>query len=88
MGSSKLLKATRIFAVLILVTVAMPFAVAAQNRGLGKKCEKFENCHDARDGKRYARNTRHYRSNNWNENGRHHHRRYSSRYHRNYDRNR
>jgi hypothetical protein len=42
----------------LLLTVAAPFEANAQGRGqgrgssgLGRKCEKFVNCHDARDGR-------------------------------------
>jgi hypothetical protein len=47
-----------VLAALSLLTVVAPSNAAAQGRGrgrnnsgLGKKCEKFVNCHDARDGR-------------------------------------
>ena len=72
-----------------LLAVLMPFSAAGQGRGRwGNKCDKFVNCHDARDGRtdgrgprtdyrdRYYRRGHHHEWNNSNNNwrGRHYER--------------
>ena len=84
--------AKKLFGILVL-TLLMLFGVTSvamgQGRGRGhngshldRKCEKFVNCHDARDGRWDGRGPRrnvdftnsfrrHRRSHNWDDNGRH-----------------
>lgn len=76
----------RVLVVLGLLAVVVPFSAAGQGRergrgdGLGKKCEKFVNCHDARDGRwdgrgpdrSSHRSYRSYRSHRSYRSGRHH----------------
>ncbi len=50
-------KAIKIAGLSLLVVLSLPIGTLGQgrwrgeNHGLGKKCEKFVNCHDARDGR-------------------------------------
>lgn len=53
MKLSNLLHVIRIALLVGLVAIALPVGAFGQGRGsgLGRKCEKFVNCHDARDGR-------------------------------------